>query len=130
MRRRGRAPRTKRVYKRARPYSHDERGRDAPVIVIYIEHFEDFLKFFPRRLTNEIFYEVRSPNPELANGYHVLFHFLGHVGEQLTGIYETEIEIQLVRNRDELIARMRAMFAEYELDLIEGKIREIYLSLS
>ena len=99
------------------------------MIVIYLEHFENFIKFIERRIVDEIFYEIRRPDPELKMSYKILFHFLGNVGT-LNCIYETEIELNQVSSRDELLSRMKKMFAEHEINLIEGKVREVFLSIA
>ncbi|MHA1730349.1 MAG: hypothetical protein ACTSU5_00310 [Promethearchaeota archaeon] len=102
------------------------------MIIVFTENFEDFVRFLDRRSMNEVFYEIREPpdHPDSGTGdYHILFHFLGMAGNA-QGIYETQISLSKVAAREELLEKMGEMFASYEITLIEGKIREVFMSLS
>ncbi len=102
------------------------------MIVIFVERMEDFVKFLERRVMNEIFYDVRGPPDHPDKGgasYTILLHFLGAIGNA-QGLYETEITLNQVSSRDELIEKMKLAFQSFEIELIEGKIREVFMSLS
>ncbi|GAB4329823.1 MAG: hypothetical protein Kow0069_37440 [Promethearchaeota archaeon] len=102
------------------------------MIIIFLDRFEDFLHFLQRRLMDEVFYEVRElpSTPDRKDGRHaVVLHFLGAMGS-LTGVYETQVVLNQVASREELVEKLKDMLAEHSISLIQGKIREIFISFS
>lgn len=108
------------------------------MIVIFIDKIEDFLFFLEKRIMNEVFYEIKDVKnqSDLSSELNkeVVFHFLAKAGDTLI-LYETKQIFSLVNDKEisnELISSMQKIFSQTDpsLKLINGKIREIFLSYS
>ncbi len=96
------------------------------MLVIYLDEIEDFVRFLDRRSMNEIFYEI---NPD-SNSTTIALHFLGQVGEMIV-LYETRIEVRAGKQTEEVLKEIKDTFSTIgEIELIKGKIREIFISLA
>ena len=96
------------------------------MLVIYLDEIEDFVRFLDRRVMNEIFYEI---TPDI-NSASIALHFLGQVGEMIV-LYETRIEVRAGKQTEEVLKEIRETFSTIgEIELIKGKIREIFISLA
>jgi hypothetical protein len=96
------------------------------MLVIYLDEIEDFVRFLDRRSMNEIFYEI---NPDM-NSASIALHFLGQVGEMIV-LYETRLEVRAGKQTEEVLKEIQETFNTIgEIELIKGKIREIFISLA
>ncbi len=96
------------------------------MLVIYLDEIEDFVRFLDRRSMNEIFYEVNQDSNSAA----IALHFLGQVGEMIV-LYETRIEVRAGKQTEEVLKEIRQTFGTIgEVELVKGKIREIFISLA
>jgi len=106
--------------------------------VIFIDNIENFLEFMDNRLMDQIFYEFN----EIKNGsqiskdikIEIIIHFLAKVKENLV-LFETKQLISKTPNSktdEEVVETLQGIFQKVEpsLNLIKGKIREIFLSRS
>ncbi|NHJ24032.1 MAG: hypothetical protein EAX89_05625 [Candidatus Lokiarchaeota archaeon] len=108
------------------------------MIVIFIDQIENFLSFLAKRIMDEIFYEIKDVKNQsdlsLDIKKEVILHFLAKAGDTLI-LYETKQTISKANNEDinkEVIESIQAIFSQVDpsLKLINGKIREIFLSYS
>ncbi len=96
------------------------------MLVIYLDEIEDFVRFLDKRAMNEIFYEI-TPD---SNSTTIDLHFLGQVGEMIV-LYETRIEVRAGKQTEEVLKEIRETFSTIgEIELVKGKIREIFISLA
>jgi len=96
------------------------------MLVMYLDEIEDFVRFLDRRTMNEVFYEIISD----VNSATIALHFLGQVGDMVV-LYETRIEVRAGRQVEEVLKEIRETFNTIgEIELIKGKIREIFISLA
>jgi len=110
------------------------------LIVIFVDNIEDFISFLNRRVMNEVFYEIKrsKSNNDLASEVKIelILHFLSKV-EEFMVLFETKVDISKsnhpASNQDqEIIVELQRIFNQVDtsINLIKGKIREIYLSFS
>ncbi|MFX0056870.1 MAG: hypothetical protein ACFE85_00975 [Candidatus Hodarchaeota archaeon] len=108
------------------------------MIVIFVDNIENFLTFLERRVMNEIFYEFKETknNIDLSTGFkiEIILHFLAKINNSLI-LYETKQTISRPQNVDideEVIETLQKLFSQVDssINLIKGKIREIFLSYS
>jgi RNA processing factor Prp31 len=89
---------------------------------------------------NEIYYEFKElkPDNDLSRELkiEIILHFLSKVEEFLI-LYETKIEMERLKTenkstKDHVIAELQRIFNQVDssINLVKGKIREIYLSYS
>jgi len=100
------------------------------VIVIFIEELEDFVNLLSERVMDKIFYEfnglTEEKNIHEENSNQITLQFLSKVENSLV-LYETrfDAETKEISKIQEVLDK-----AEISLELIKGKIREIFLSYS
>jgi hypothetical protein len=107
------------------------------MIVIFIDDIEDFVKFLPRRIMDEIFYEFKeTPGQDLSSSItiDIIIHYLAKVDDYLV-LYETEVKLRKEEISDidqEVITELQKLLEKIsaEMTLVKGKIREIFLSYS
>ena len=108
------------------------------MIVIFCDNIEDFVCFLEKRVMNEIFYEFKDikSQSDLSSkvNIEIVLHFLAKVEESLI-LYETKQSITKSRNSDSdnvVINVLKKIFHNVDpsINLIKGKIREIFLSYS
>ena len=108
------------------------------MIVIFIDSIEDFLKFLERRISNEIFYELKENkiNTEISSPHtlEIILHFLAKLGDN-TVLYETKqtlSNIEVNQKDENIIIKLEEIFKQVDpsISLIKEKIREIFLSYS
>ena len=108
------------------------------MIVIFIDHIENFVEFLKKRIQNEIFYEIKEVknlvNLSNKQKVEIVLHFLAKVEETIV-LYETKIQITKTSNSNvdkEVIDELQQIFNKVDatISLVKGKIREIFLSFS
>jgi len=107
------------------------------LIVIFSDNIDDFISFLEKRIMNEIFYEFKEiTGVDLASkvNIEIILHFLAKVENHLI-LYETKQFISKSSISDideEVITSLQKIFHEVNpsLNLVKGKIREIFLSYS
>jgi hypothetical protein len=108
------------------------------LIVIFIDKIEDFLSFLEKRIMDEIFYEIKEIKNQsdvtTEKNKEVIFHFLAKAGETLI-LYETKQIYSVSEDKaipDGIIGSIEKIISQVNpsLKLINGKIREIFLSYS
>ena len=107
------------------------------MIVIFIDDIEDFVKFLPRRITDEIFYEFKElPGQDLSSqvNIEIILHYLAKVDNNLI-LYETKVTLkkeEIDKIDQEVINELQKLLEKIssEMTLVKGKIREIFLSYS
>lgn len=107
------------------------------MIVIFCDNIEDFILFLDKRTMNEIFYEVKEITSDSLVSQidiEIVLHFLAKV-ESTMILYETKQNITKSRSSDidaEVVKTLKSLFGSVDpsLNLIKGKIREIFLSYS
>ena len=107
------------------------------MIVIFCDNIDDFLSFLERRIMNEIFYEFKEITRDSLISQvniEIVLHFLAKVENNLI-LYETKQIITKLKNSDidiEVVKTLKSIFENFDpsLNLIKGKIREIFLSYS
>jgi hypothetical protein len=107
------------------------------MIVIFIDDIEDFVKFLPRRIMDEIFYEFKElPGRDLSSqvNIEIILHYLAKVDNNLI-LYETKVILkkeEIDKIDQEVINELQKLLEKIssEMTLVKGKIREIFLSYS
>lgn len=108
------------------------------MIVIFVDNLENFIDFSKKRIMDEIFYEVKESkiHSDLKNEEHceIILHFLAKV-DQNTILYETKQKVMKTPNNSINISAfdsIRKKFNQIDesINLVKGKIREIFLSYS
>jgi hypothetical protein len=107
------------------------------MIVIFIDDIEDFVKFLPRRIMDEIFYEFKElSRQDLSSqvNIEIILHYLAKVDNNLI-LYETKITLEkeeITNIDDKVIKELQKLLEKIssEMSLVKGKIREIFLSYS
>ncbi len=107
------------------------------MIVIFCDKIDDFITFLDKRIMNEIFYEfkeITSHSLVTQINIEIVLHFLAKV-ESTMVLYETKQIITKSKNSDidiEVVKTLKSLFGSVDpsLNLIKGKIREIFLSFS
>ena len=108
------------------------------MIVIFCDNVEDFIHFLDRRVMNEIFYEFKEiqSQSDLSSNVNidVVIHFLAKTENHLI-LYETKqtiVKLSKSNVDNEIITNLKKIFREVDpsINLMKGKIREIYLSYS
>jgi hypothetical protein len=97
---------------------------------------ENFLNFLDRRIMNEIFYEFREVSIDHSENFsiEIILHFLAKSEGSLM-LYETKqlITKSSTSQLDELVIEaLQEIFKNVDsaINLVKGKIREIFLSYS
>jgi hypothetical protein len=97
---------------------------------------ENFLNFLDRRIMNEIFYEFREVTIDHSENFsiEIILHFLAKSEGSLM-LYETKqlITKSSTSQLDELVIEaLQEIFKNVDsaINLVKGKIREIFLSYS
>jgi len=107
------------------------------LIVIFCDNIDDFIGFLEKRVMTEIFYEfkeITSNSLSRKVDIEIVLHFLAKV-ESTMVLYETKQNITKASNSDideEVVKTLEKIFSSVDpsLNLIRGKIREIFLSYS
>ena len=107
------------------------------MIVIFVDNVENFVEFLEKnRLTNDIFYEFKEvkSQTDLSSEIEIeiILHFLSKMEEFLI-LYETKFSILKSSNSnsdEKVIHELQKIFEARGINLIKGKIREIFLSYS
>ena len=107
------------------------------MIVIFVDNIENFVEFLEKyRIMNEIFYEFQEvkQQSDLSSEIEIeiILHFLSKLEEFLV-LYETKLIIlkSSDSNTDErVIEELKKIFKTQGINLIKGKVREIFLSYS
>lgn len=108
------------------------------MIVIFVDNIENFIGFLKRKIMDEIFYEFKElkSDSDLSSEIkiEIILHFLAKVEGNLI-LYETKLKITKSSNSnidEEVINTLQKIFNQVDssLKLINGKIREIFLSYS
>ncbi len=107
------------------------------MIVIFCDNIDDFIRFLDRRTIDEVFYEFKeiTSNSLVSQvNIEIVLHFLAKV-ENTTILYETKQIITKSKNSDvdiEVVKTLKSVFSSVDssLNLVKGKIREIFLSYS
>ena len=107
------------------------------MIVIFCDNIDDFIMFLEKRTMNEIFYEVKEITSDSLVSkidIEIVLHFVAKV-ESTMILYETKQTITKSKNSDvdvEVVKTLKSLFGSVDpsLNLIKGKIREIFLSYS
>jgi hypothetical protein len=97
---------------------------------------ENFLNFLDRRIMNEIFYEFREVSIDHSENFsiEIILHFLAK-SEGCLMLYETKqlITKSSTSQLDKLVIEaLQEIFKNVDnaINLVKGKIREIFLSYS
>jgi hypothetical protein len=100
------------------------------MITITVKKIEDFTSFLTSsRATNYLFYDIRQ-NENDASGHRVVnFHFLGVLGT-LNILFQHAEELPTKLDVDAFVAKIKATIPVEGIAVVEGTIREIFLSLS
>ncbi len=100
------------------------------MITITVKKNEDFMNFFKNhRVTNYLFYEIRQCENDTSGIRVVNFHFLGVFGT-LNILFQHVEDLPAKMDIDVLIANVKLAIALDGISLVEGAIKEIFLSLS
>ncbi len=103
--------------------------------MLFIDNLEDFLNFLGKRLIDEVFYEYKeSTSSELSNlgNVEIILHFLSKIENSIV-LYETKVLLDNLNTTNidkQVFAKLKDVFNKFEIKLIKGKIREIFLSYS
>lgn len=108
------------------------------MIVIFCDNIDDFLKCLDQRMMDKVFYEIKNVKNDLnltsKLNQEIILHFLGKVSDTLI-LFETKQIIPKSNNLkeiEEIIDSLNNIFIQVDtsLQLVRGKIREIFLSYS
>ncbi len=107
------------------------------MIVIFIDNIENFVEFLEKnRVRDEVFYEFKEIKHQAdlssESEIEIILHFLSKI-EQFLVLYETKFSTIKSRdsNSDEkVIQELQKIFETRGINLVKGKIREIFLSYS
>ena len=111
------------------------------MIVIFIDHIEDFVNILEKeKIMDEVFYEfkeIQSETSKLSSeiNIEITVHFLAKLESYLV-LYETKLTITQPNapgiDHKFVITELQKLFQRFDtpLNLIKGKIREIFLSYS
>jgi hypothetical protein len=106
------------------------------MIIFNYDVLDQFLEMLPNRAINQIFTQYIEPkNGEgLPSQMHKLvLQFLGRPDPSNTNflvMYQTAIKISSKKERDEVIANLRKAFDAGGIQLVQGCINEIFMSIS
>lgn len=101
------------------------------MIIVTTRHVADFASLFAsNRISQHVFYEVRSPGGE-TRFETACFHFLGSMGA-LTVLFQVNLNVPSSGSLQDIVEEMRSMLHcdDGDVLLVDGTIREIYMSLS
>lgn len=105
------------------------------MIVLFIDNIQDFASFLEKRITDEVFYEYKestSSDISIIGKIEIILHFLSKVEDFLV-LYETRLllsDVNASKIEDQVFSKLKEVFEKFEIKLIKGKIREIFLSYS
>nr|MDO8118804.1 hypothetical protein [Candidatus Sigynarchaeota archaeon] len=100
------------------------------MITITVKKFEDFTNFFKNhRATNYLFYDARQCEKDTGGLRVINLHFLGVLGS-LNILFQHVEEVPCKMDIDVAMASIKSAIAVDGIGLVEGAIKEIFLSLS
>lgn len=100
------------------------------MITITVKNLDNFMNFLANnRSTDHLFYDVRQCENDSSGLRVVNFHFLGVLGT-LNILFQHAEELPSKTEVDAFICKIRDFMPVQGIALVEGTIREIFLSLS
>lgn len=96
------------------------------MIFLRVENLEDFIYLLDRRVGDEIYIEIDQGNNDFSKKQKICLSFFGKI-EQLMVLHQIILETKT--SPEEIKKNLEETFSKYKVRLIEGKIREIMLSL-
>ncbi|WXG41336.1 MAG: hypothetical protein WED07_11320 [Candidatus Freyarchaeum deiterrae] len=96
------------------------------MIFIRVENLDDFIYLLDRRVGNEVYIEIDSGNDDFSKKQKICLSFFGKI-DQLMVLHQIILETK--NSAEEIKSGLVETFNNYKVKLIEGKIREIMLSL-
>jgi hypothetical protein len=100
------------------------------MITITLKRFADLSAFFvANRITNHLFYEVRQNESDVGSKRLVNFHFIGVLGT-LNVLFQHAENLPVQEKIEDFIVKFMAAIPVEGFTIVEGMIREIFLSLS
>ncbi|MEX2681108.1 MAG: hypothetical protein Q6373_005880 [Candidatus Sigynarchaeota archaeon] len=100
------------------------------MITITVKKLEEFTNFFKNhRATNYLFYEVRQCENDTSGLRVVNLHFLGVLGS-LNILFQHVEEFSSKVDIDAILTSIKSTIAVDGISVVEGAIKEIFLSLS
>ncbi|MEX2706161.1 MAG: hypothetical protein Q6352_013040 [Candidatus Freyrarchaeum guaymaensis] len=96
------------------------------MIFLRVERLEDFIYLLNRRVGDEVYIEIDSGNSEFSKKQKICLSFFGKI-DQLMVLHQIIIETK--KPAEEIKKGLKETFSKYRVRLIEGRIREIMLSL-
>ncbi|MHA1579800.1 MAG: hypothetical protein ACTSUQ_09255 [Candidatus Freyarchaeota archaeon] len=96
------------------------------MIFLRVERLEDFIYLLNRRVGDEVYIEIDSGNCEFSKKQKICLSFFGKI-DQLMVLHQIIIETK--KSAEEIKRGLKETFSKYRVRLIEGRIREIMLSL-
>ncbi|MBS7249379.1 MAG: hypothetical protein QXR19_07905 [Candidatus Jordarchaeaceae archaeon] len=96
------------------------------MIFLRVEKLEDFLYLLDRRVEDEVYIEIDPGKDESTKKQKVCLSFFGKI-DQMMILHQIVLETK--KNAREIIETLGETFKKYNVRLIEGRIREIMLSL-
>ncbi len=96
------------------------------MIFLRVENLEDFIYLLDRRVGDEVYLEIDSVNNEFLKTQKICLSFFGKI-DQLMVLHQIILETK--NPLEEIKKGLLETFNKYKVRLIEGKIREIMLSL-
>ena len=96
------------------------------MIFLRIDNLEDFIHLLDRRVGDEVYMEIDSGNNEFSKTQKICLNFFGKI-DQLMVLHQIIMETK--KPADEIKKGLLETFNKYKVRLIEGKIREIMISL-
>lgn len=96
------------------------------MIFLRVENLEDFIYLLDRRVGDEIYIEIDQGNHDFSKKQKICLSFFGKI-EQLMVLHQIILETKT--SPEEIKKNLEETFSKYKVRLIEGKIREIMLSL-
>jgi hypothetical protein len=96
------------------------------MIFLRVENLDDFIYLLERRVGDEVYIEIESGNDEFLKKQKICLSFFGKI-DQLMVLHQIILETKTPA--EEIKKDLEETFSKYKVRLIEGKIREIMLSL-
>ncbi|MFB0561767.1 MAG: hypothetical protein ACETWM_11215 [Candidatus Lokiarchaeia archaeon] len=96
------------------------------MIFLRVDNLEDFIYLLDRRVGDEVYIEIDSGNDEFSKTKKICLSFFGKI-DQLMVLHQIILETK--KPADEIKKGLLETFNKYKVRLIEGRIREIMLSL-
>lgn len=96
------------------------------MIFLRVENLEDFIYLLDRRVGDEVYIEIDSSNDEFLKTHKICLSFFGKI-DQLIVLHQIILETK--KPSEEIKQGLIETFNKYKVRLIEGRIREIMLSL-